>query len=263
MKVQIFLLLNAALLFSPTHQEKVDLQSITSLDEVCQHLSEKYTRNEEGVFTCNCSGDVQNFVAYCVNQMPTCWYQAPSVSDIQYTVDFTFQETWHAGRRTSNYEECLYHAGSCNTVCVGTTMDIGAFAAINGLRCQSATPCQSEESDEEDYIYDCSNIIPDAVVNMCTGEGLDGSPFEPWSLVSSSIHAPSAFEPGACGNNEFLPRGLLDACTVTSSEKDDENIFTTKEEQQDTLLTSRAIGVHDNDRIALVSIMISLTLLLL
>jgi hypothetical protein len=195
-------------------------RELETLGERCSDLAVRYTKDEDGVFSCDCTGVLSDFTAFCTNDLPTCWFRAPLLSTVQYTVDFSFSERWVNDTEAVNYEECLHHHSTCNTVCVGFTETEGDFASINGKKCNSVTACTGEISGEEDSIYDCSNVIPGTLVNMCTGEGLEGSPFEPWALTTpfSAIASTSSFEPGQCEtNSSAVPRGLEESKCDESS----------------------------------------------
>jgi hypothetical protein len=194
-------------------------RELETLEEVCTDLAERYTKGEDGAYVCDCTGELNDFTAFCTNDHPTCWFRAPSFSTVQYTVDFSFSEQWINNSETVNYEECLHHHSTCNTVCVGLTDTEGDYASINGKKCNSVTPCSGEGSGEEESIYDCSNVIPGTLVDMCTGEGLEGSPFEPWALTvaSSALASTSTFEPGQCDADSAVPRGLEESKCKGSS----------------------------------------------
>lgn len=181
---------------------------MANLDKLCVSLAANYTSNddENRVYTCDCHGEMEDFMAHCTHYHPTCWYRSPDLSTAQYTVDFSFSERWLNGEQTGDYEECLYHQGTCNTVCVGLTEDFEDFASVNGIKCQNVTVC-NEGTEQEDSIYDCSNVLQGLVADMCSGEGVEGSPFEPWA-ITSALQAPSTFKPGSCPIDSLTPIGF-------------------------------------------------------
>ena len=177
------------------------------LDDMCVSLAFNYTRKDDDdrVYTCDCDGSMEDFTASCVHHHPTCWYRDPEASMDMYTVDFFFSERFVNEKPTADYQECLFHQATCNTVCVGLTEDWQDYATINGVQCQNVTTCDNGKM-EKDNIYDCTNVVADMVVNMCTGQGVEGSPFEPWG-ITSVLKSTSKFEPGSCALDSLTPDG--------------------------------------------------------
>ena len=155
----------------------------------------------EGNYHCDCSGNATVFTASCSYDRYECasW---PAESARAYTVDYSFTSNYANGEATEDSEECLFFRSTCNQVCMGY-LEGSFYATIDGARCNSITLCDAASS--QDFLLDCSNLVPGLVMDTCNGTGIKGSPFE---LFEPNIYAASLYESGSCGQRNAIPIGF-------------------------------------------------------
>jgi len=180
------------------------LQNTKTLDEACNAFANEiqHPSGNAGKFSCKCDGDLTDFTASCDYSDLEC-VSFPQKTTRAYTVGYTFSQRIVEKNPTEDFEECLYYRSTCNQVCFGYSRTDGLYATVDGNKCTSMTSCN--ENSKLDFVLDCSNLIDGAVLNTCTGEGIEGSPFQPFVPEYYDV---SVYRTGSCFSSNALPAGL-------------------------------------------------------
>jgi len=175
------------------------LENPQTLAVACERVSQDNTVffNDTTIYTCECDGTVEEFIATCTNGLEECRYNDVN----QFTTRTTLAERYRNLQYVNDVESCLYFNETCQKICLGED-----GIKVNDQKCTRGVIGEDNECIE----MDCANVGLETI-NTCTGESSQGAALD--VLVGGYAYAIGACEesmlPGALGMNQCGGGGVI------------------------------------------------------